>query len=95
MGIELLARHAGLDRTIEILGPNIQSLVHPGKVDRQPAVDDGGLALERRTCAIGNDRQAVRRAHLDQRAHFLGRRWIRYGVGRHGREMRLARAMVR
>ena len=65
MLVQLLARHAGLDDDVEILGMDGKDLVHPRQIDGNAAERRVELPLERGAGAEGDDRRPVRGADAD------------------------------
>ena len=85
MLVQLLARHPGLDRAVEVLGRDPGHPVHLRQVDGDAAAQRRDAAFQRGAGAVGHDRHLVRGADPQHRRHLLGR--VREGdrVGRHGR----------
>ena len=92
--VELLARHAGLDAAVQVLGVDLQHRVHARQVDAQAAVERRDMAFERCAGAEGDDRHPVFGADLDRLSDLLGRFGVEHGVRRHDRVMVLALAVL-
>ncbi len=71
MFVELLARHAGLDPAVEVVGVDLQDLVHLGDVDGDAAGERSDMPFERRAGAEGDDRDLVPGADLHDLCDFL------------------------
>ncbi len=82
MGVQRLARHAGLDPAVEIGGVDLEHPVEPREVDRDAALERGDVALERGAGAEGDDRRAVAGADPHQLGHLGGAGGEGHGVGR-------------
>ncbi len=65
MGVQLHAGHASLDRAVQIVGVHRENLVHPRRVDRDPAAWRVHMTFERRADAERNQRHPVLGADLD------------------------------
>ena len=70
--VELLARDAGLDRAVEILGIDLEHAVHARRVERDAAARRVDMAFERGADAEGDDRHAVLGADAHDLLHLLG-----------------------
>ncbi len=86
--VELLARHAGLDRAVEVGLVHGEDAVHPRGVDGDAAQGRVDVALERGTGAEGDDRDAVVGADADDVGDLLGAVGEGHGVGRLVRQPR-------
>ena len=64
MGVELLARDAGLHPAVKILGIHRKDLVHVREIDADAAHDRADMAFEGSACAEGNHRNAMFGAEL-------------------------------
>jgi xanthine dehydrogenase iron-sulfur cluster and FAD-binding subunit A len=73
IAVELLAGNPGLDPAIQVVGIDLDDLVHVAHVDGDAAVQRRHLALERGAGAERDDRAPVARADLDDLGHLLGR----------------------
>ena len=92
--VQLLPRHARLHAAVQILGVDLQHLVHLGDVDGDAAVERRHMALQRGTGAEGNDRHLVLGAGLDDLLHLFRRMRVDHGVRRHHRVVVLALAVL-
>jgi hypothetical protein len=71
--VQLLARNPRLNPAVQILGMDLQNLVHLAEVYGDAAVHRHDLALQGRAGAKRNDRAIVPRADLDDGRHLLAR----------------------
>ena len=93
--VELLAGDAGLDGGVEILGMDGDDPVHPGEVERDAAGQGGDMTFERGAGTERDHGHAVLRADLDDRRDLFGRLGKRHRLGRMGRVMGFAAAVLR
>jgi len=82
MRVERLARDAGLDDAIEILGVDREDAVHAAGVDRKPAIERIDMSFQRRAGAERHHRRVVPRADLDGVDDVLGGLGEQHRVGR-------------
>ena len=94
MRVQLLARHAGLDGAVEVLGADPQDAVHLRQVDAHPAAHRSDVAFQRRAGAEGDDRHARLGAARNDLGDLLGRAGEDDGVGRGVGMVRLAAAVL-
>jgi len=90
----LLARHAGLDAAIEIVGVDLQHTIHLREIDADAAVQRGNVAFERRAhteCDHRNTRQVTQ---ANDRRHLVVRAREYDHVGQRGVSQPLAVAVV-
>ena len=73
MRIELVAGDARLDQAVEVLGVDLEHLAHLREIERDPAAERRDVALERGARPVGDHRQAMAGADLDDGTHFFGR----------------------
>ena len=85
--VELLARDAGLDRAVEVLGVDREHPVHARHVERDAAARRVDMAFERGAGAEGDDRHAMLGADPHDLLHLLGRLGEDHGVGRLRRDV--------
>ena len=83
--LSCLARHAGLDHAVEILGVHREHAVHVAEVERDAAPRRVDVAFERGAGAERDDRHAMPRADAHDLLHVLGR------LRKHHRVRRLVR----
>ena len=80
--VERLARDAGLDDAIKILGMHREHFVHVAEIDRDTAARRIDVAFERCPHSEGNYRHAIGRANADDLLHLFGALRIDHGVRR-------------
>ena len=71
MGVELLARDAGLDGDVEVLLAYPQHLVHPPHVEGDAALQRADVAFDRGAHPVRHHGHAVLRADADDLGDFL------------------------
>ena len=71
--LSCLARHAGLDDAVEILGIDLDDAVHARDVERDAAARRVDVPFERRAGAEGDHRHAMLGADAHDLLHLLGR----------------------
>ncbi len=84
MRVELLARDAGLDQAIHVLGAELLDGGHGREVEGDAAAHRVHVALERGAGAEGRERHAVRVAEARDLRHLLGGFREGDGVGERG-----------
>src|ERR1700758_1519745 len=72
MLVQLLARDASLDTSIEILRIDLQNAIHSGQIDAKPARQRGDVALKRSTRPKRDYRRLVIGAKPDDGGDFVG-----------------------
>ena len=92
--VQLQPRDARLDRGVEIVDADAHDLVHLAQINRDAAADRVDVPFERRAGAERHDRQPMRRGDLDDRRDLVGRVREADDVGRGGRVVRLAVAVM-
>jgi hypothetical protein len=80
--VQLLARHARLHHRVEVGFVHRQHLVHLAHVDAHAALHRQDVAFERGADTVGNHRNLVAAADVDDIAHFLSGSRKYHGVGR-------------
>ena len=94
LGIELLARDAGLYQAVEVGGVDLAHGVHLHEIEGDAAAQRGDVALERCAGAVGDHGHALLRADRDDGADLLGGAWERHPVGRRALVIGLVAAML-
>ena len=72
MAVELVAGDAGLHQAVQVLGVDLEDLVHLHQIEGHAALQRRDVPFERGPGAIGDHRHPMRRARLHDRAHLLG-----------------------
>ena len=92
--VQRLARDAGLDHHVEILGMYREHAVHARQVDGDAAAHGEDLPFDRTPRAERDHRHAMRVAGARDRGDFVGGNREHHGVGRRGGEGRLVAGVV-
>ncbi len=85
MGVQLVARDAGLDAAVHVGLADVEDAVHARQVERDAAAHRGDVALERGAGAPGHDGDVFGVAERQQAAGFVGGFDEGDGVGQHRR----------